>query len=169
MGLAYRHNEELLMAYGTDEGLAAWLVGNGYVLPPSAPAPAVLRQRGSAYIDGLYGADFSGVPTGGFAQERAWPRVGAEAYGQPIPSDMTPVAIEHASYAAAHQEAIKPGSLSISASQGGALKRKKIDTIEKEYFEGSGDAVADATLKLSAVEGLLAPFLTVPMPAVFVV
>ena len=157
------------MAYGDDNGLTAWLDANGYTLPAGAPAPAVLRQRGSAYIDGLYGARFSGVPTSGFAQIDAWPRIGAEAYGQPIPSDMTPVAIEHASYAAAYQEAIKPGSLSVSASQGGALKRKKIDTIEKEYFEGSGDAVADATLKLSAVEGLLAPFLTVSMPAVFVV
>lgn len=157
------------MAYGDDSGLTAWLAANGYTLPAGAPVPAVLRQRGSAYINGVYGADFSGVPTGGFAQIDAWPRIGAEAYGQPIPSDMTPVAIEHASYAAAYQEAIKPGSLSVSASQGGALKRKKIDTIEKEYFEGSGNAVADATLKLSAVEGLLAPFLTVPIPAVFVV
>jgi len=157
------------MAYGDDSGLTAWLAANGYTLPAGAPAPAVLRQRGSAYIDGLYGARFSGVPTDGFAQERAWPRVGAEAHGQAVPSDLVPVAVINASYAAAYQEASKPGSLSVSASQGGALKRKKIDTIEKEYFEGSGDAVADATLKLSAVEGLLAPFLTVLIPAVFVV
>ena len=157
------------MAYGDDSGLTAWLAANGYTLPAGALAPAVLRQRGSAYIDGLYGQRFVGVPADGYFQERAWPRIGACVQGRAIPPDLVPLAIEHASYAAAYQEAIKPGSLSVSASQGGALKRKKIDTIEKEYFEGSGDAVADATLKLSAVEGLLAPFLTVSMPAVIVV
>lgn len=157
------------MAYGDDSGLTAWLAANGYTLPAGAPAPAVLRQRGSAYIDGLYGQRFVGVPADGYFQERAWPRIGTCVQGRAIPPDLVPLAIEHASYAAAYQEAIKPGSLSVSASQGGALKRKKIDTIEKEYFEGSGNAVADATLKLSAVEGLLAPFLTIPIPAVFVV
>lgn len=147
------------MAYGTDQGFTDWLAINGLTLPLTAPTPAILRQRGSQYVDGVYGSRFWGVPTGGFAQERAWPRTGAKAYGQAIPDDVIPVAIEQAAYAAAHQDAIKPGSLSISATATGAVKRKKIGPIEKEFFEGSGDVVADGTLKLSAVEGLLAPYL----------
>lgn len=147
------------MAYGSDSGFTAWLALNGLSLPAGAPDAAILRQRGSQYVDGVYGSRFWGVPTGGFAQERAWPRTDAKAYGQAIPDDTIPVAVEQASYAAAHQEAIKPGSLSVSATATGAVKRKKIGPIEKEFFEGSGDVIADGTLKLSAVEGLLAPYL----------
>lgn len=147
------------MAYGSDSAFTAWLALNGLTLPAGAPEAAILRQRGSQYVDGVYGSRFWGFPTGGFAQERAWPRTGAKAYGQTIPDDAVPVAVERASYAAAYQDAIKPGSLSISATAAGAVKRKKIGPIEKEFFEGSGDVVADGTLKLSAVEGLLAPYL----------
>lgn len=157
------------MAYGDDSGLTAWLAANGYTLPAGAPASAVLRQRGSAYINGVYGADFSGVPTGGFAQIDAWPRIGAEAYGQPIPADMTPVAVEHASYAAGWYEASNPGGLSAAASSSTAIKREKIDVIETEYVVGSGTALENATVRLAIVEGLLTPFLTVPIPAIFVV
>ena len=158
-----------MAGYGTDQGFEDWLTMNGHVLPENAPVPAILRQRGSQYIDGLYGSRFSGQPAEGFAQERAWPRSGACAHGQSIPSDVIPVAVEQAAYAAALQEAIKPGSLSVTATSAGALKRKKIDVIEKEYFEGSGDAVADNTLRLSVVEGLLAPYFSAPQIAVFVV
>lgn len=157
------------MAYGDDAAFSAWLAANGYSPPSGSPAPAVLRQRGSAYIDGLYGPRFSGLPTEGFTQDRAWPRTGACAHGQSIPSDIVPVAIEHASYFAAYQEGVRPGSLSVAATSAGAVKRKKIDVIEKEFFEGSGDVVADNTVRISAVEGLLAPFLMQPMPAIFVV
>lgn len=158
-----------MAGYGTDQGFTTWMADNGLPMPLIAPTPAVLRQRGSQYLDGVYGSRFSGAPTGGFEQERAWPRVGACAHGKAIPSDIVPVAIEHASYHAAYQEAVKPGSLAIAVTAAGALKRKKIGPLEKEYFEGSGDAVADGTLKLSAVEGLLAPFFAVALPAIFVV
>ncbi|MNH49249.1 hypothetical protein D3C73_08200 [compost metagenome] len=158
-----------MAGYGDDAKFNAWMASNGYSLPAGGVAVAVLRQRGSAYVDGLYGSRFSGRPTGGFEQERAWPRVGACAHGQSIPSDVVPVAIEQASYHAAYQEAVKPGSLAIAVTAAGALKRKKIGPLEKEYFEGSGDAVADGTLKLSAVEGLLSPFFAVDLPAIFVV
>ena len=158
-----------MAGYGTDQGFTTWMADNGLPMPLSAPTPAVLRQRGSQYLDGVYGSRFSGGPTGGFEQERAWPRVGACAHGQPIPSDIMPVAIEHASYHAAYQEAVSPGSLSVAASTSGAVKREKVDTLEVEYVAGSGDAVADALVRISAVEGLLAPFFAVSMPAIFVV
>lgn len=158
-----------MAGYGEDNGFTAWLADNGLTMPEGALAVAVLRQRGSSYIDGLYGPKFSGQPTGGLAQERAWPRTGAEAFGQSIPTDTIPNAVIQASYAAAYQEAIRPGSLSVAVTAAGTLKRKKIGPLEKEYFEGSGDVVADGILKLSAVEGLLAPFFAAPDIAVFVV
>lgn len=158
-----------MAGYGTDQLFTAWLADQGYELPPGAPAPAVLRQRGSAYIDGLYGPKFVGVPTGGYFQERAWPRMGADAHGGPVAPDVIPVAIEHASYHAAYHDAVRKGGLAVAVSADQAVRRKKIEGIEKEFFEGSGDALADATVRISAVEGLVAPFLCRPMPAIFVV
>lgn len=158
-----------MAGYGTDQGFTTWMADNGLPMPLSAPTPAVLRQRGSAYIDGLYEARLPGSRAGGFAQERAQPRTGATFNGAAIPSDVIPVAWEHASYFAAYQEAVSPGSLSVAASTSGAVKREKVDTLEVEYVAGSGDAVADAMVRMSAVEGLLAPFFAVSMPAIFVV
>ena len=160
-----------MAGYGDDDGLTDWLAANGYELPDGAPSAAVLRQRGSAYIDGRYGSRFPGAPTGGLSQERAWPRTGAEtAYGEAIPSSAVPTAIEHASYAAAYFEGLNPGGLSVSVVGSGQIKREKTDVLETEYFAGSGDPLADATPVLSAVEGLLAPFLIpTSRPAAFVV
>lgn len=153
-----------MAGYGSDQGLTDWLTANGLTLPETAPTSAVLRERGAAYIDGLYGSQFSdrrfsGVPTGGFAQERAWPRTGASAYGVSIDEDVIPVAVEQASYSAAWYEGNNPGKLAVAATQGGQVKRIKVDVIEKEFFDRGGDAASSATPVLSTVEGLLAPFL----------
>lgn len=148
-----------MAGYGSDQAFTDWAAENGYVTSSGDLTVAQLRQRASDYLDGLYGAQLRGVPTGGIDQERAWPRTGAMAWKTPVADDVIPRNVIIASYHAAIQEATKPGSLAVSAANSGALKRKKIDTIEKEYFEGSGNAVTDNTLRLSAVEGLLAPFL----------
>lgn len=160
-----------MAGYGDDEAFAAWLDEQGFALPDGAPSPAALRQRGSAYIDGRC---FPGVPTGGLTQERAWPRTGAEAYGQTIPSDTIPLAIEHASYAAGYFEAANGGSLTSRSSIDAGVKRKRtrvegaVDT-ETEYFS-SGDVAADAAISIPMVEALLKPFLGDPsFPAVMVV
>lgn len=147
-----------MAGYGSDAGFSAWLVSNGHQLPVSAPSPAVLRQRGSDYVDGFEDR-FHGVRTAGYDQERAWGRTGAVVRGQTIDPATIPIAIVNASYAAAWHEANNEGSLSPSATQAGAIKRKKIDVLETEYFEGSGDAAADARVRLPLVESMLAPFL----------
>lgn len=150
-----------MAGYGSDETYLSFLSSNGYAAPTAVLTVAQLRQRGSDYIDGLYGAQFPGAPVDTFDQERAWGRTGATAYGRVIPEGAIPNNIVLASYHAARHEDLNPGSLNVSATQAGAIKKKKIDVIEKEFFEGSGNAAADATVRLSAVEGLLAPFLMV--------
>ncbi|WMT85572.1 hypothetical protein NO932_11600 [Pelagibacterium sp. 26DY04] len=147
-----------MAGYGTDQGFTDWLSENGFTLPEGAPSIAVLRERGSSYIDGTYGSRFSGVPTGGFAQERAWPRTGAKAYGQAIGSDVIPDAVIKASYVAAFAEAKAPGSLSVTYTPGTTKVLTKVDKIEWDVI---GDASAAGAMipVLSAVEGLLAPFL----------
>jgi hypothetical protein len=153
-----------MAGYGDDMGFEDWLAENGHTLPDDAPSSAVLRQRGSVYLDGLYGSPlaerrFSGVPTGGVSQDRAWPRTGAKAFSSLIADDLVPPAIINASYAAAFYEAGTPGGLSIAASDAGAVKREKVGPLETEYFGGTGGALAAATPMLLSVEGLVAPFL----------
>lgn len=160
-----------MAGYGDDAAFTAWLDEQGFALPAGAPSPAALRQRGSAYIDGRC---FPGVPTGGLAQERAWPRTGAEVYGQSIPSDTIPLAIEHASYAAGYFDAANGGALSSRSSIDAGVKRKfeRVEGVvqeETEYFS-SGDAAADAAITIPMVEALLKPFLGDPsFPDVLVV
>ena len=149
-----------MAGYGDDTGLDAWLADYGYAWPSDGITKAVGRQRGSAYVDGLYGLRFPGTPTGGAAQERAWPRTGATTtYGAALPSDEVPAAVEQASYAAAWYEAQNPGGLAIASTGQGAIKREKVGPIETEYFEGATTATVNGTPALSEVEGLLAPIL----------
>jgi len=155
--------------YGSDIDYAAWLAANGHPASPGTPTAAVLRQRGSSYIDSFYGARFSGFPTTGIDQERAWPRAGASAYGTSVGSTVIPRAVVLASYLAALQESVSPGSLSVTVTASQQVKREKVGPIEVEYQSASGDVVMSATPMLSAVEGLLAGFLTQEIPAIFAV
>lgn len=159
------------MVYGTTDAFADWLSENGHALPGTAPAASVLLARASAYIDGTYGARFSGVPTGGFDQSLAWPRTGASAYGQPVPVHAIPDAVVRAAYTAAWQEASVPGSLSAFGTLATQIKRVKAGPAEVEYQSSAGDVAQTLTPILTAVDGLLAPFLAVPvsMPAILVV
>lgn len=155
-----------MAGYGTEEGFATWLEGHGHVLPLDAPSSAVLRQRGSDYVDGLYGPRAPGAPAGGYAQPRAWPRSGATAYGQAIPDDVIPNAWIEASYAAAFHEAENPGGLAVVVTAAGAIKREKVGSLETEFFQGGDSAVANATPLLASVEGLIGPFVLLDTPAV---
>ncbi|GGE18212.1 hypothetical protein GCM10011390_41730 [Aureimonas endophytica] len=148
-----------MAGYGSDAGFQAWLTGNGYSLPNGAPSPAVLRQRGSDYVDATYGARFAGLPVA-FDQDRAWPRVGAFMGSLSIPSDLVPKAVEIASYAAAFQEASTPGSLAAVGAPGAAVKREKVGPLEVEYQDAILDGTASSiTPLISSVDGLLAPLL----------
>lgn len=150
-----------MAGYGTDEGFTAWLADNGYALPtdPAPPAAAVLRNRGSNYIDAVYGSRFLGsvVDAG---QERQWPREGAIVNGKLMSSEVVPAAIINASYQAAWQEANEPGSLSVVGSASSAVKREKVGQIEVEYQSAQSDGTASGiTPLISIVDGMLAPFL----------
>ena len=159
-----------MAGYGDDAGFEAWLTENGYTLPGGAPSGDVLRNRGAGYIDGVYGARFGGLPTGGFAQALQWPRTGAEAYGAPIGDTVIPDAVVRASYHAAYAEALTPGSLSVSYTPGTAKVLTEVKGI-KWTVVGDASAEGSMVVRLSSVEGLLAPFLS-PLggyPAVLVV
>lgn len=134
--------------HGTVEGFEAWLDARGHAtLDAGSLTPAMLLQRATDYLEAVYGPRLSGVEE----------------------TVALSSALERATYAAALHEAQNPGSLNAAVTQSASVKREKVDTLEVEYFGGSGDAIADATVKISGVEGLLSPFFYVPLPAVFVV
>lgn len=149
-----------MAGYGDDGGFDAWLTDNGYTLPVGAPSPAVLRNRGSLYIDAVYGSRFLGSVVDA-AQDRQWPREGAIANGKLIASSVVPVAVIHASYHAAYQEAVAPGSLSVVGTSSSAVKRVKVGQIEKEYqtAKDSDGTAGSITPLISIVDGILAPYL----------
>lgn len=153
-----------MAGYGEDSGLTAWLTANGLSLPADAPAPAVLRQRGSAYVDGTYGPRLAcSTPTGGIDQERAWPRTGHVVGSIAVPPDLIPTKWVDASYRAAYLVATSPafGSATVNPMQ--RVKRQKVDVIEREFFDGGavelgagGLAAIDAEID-GLVAGLLCP------------
>lgn len=153
-----------MAGYGEDTDLTAWLTANGLSLPVGAPSLAVLRQRGSAYVDGTYGPRLGcSVPTGGIDQERAWPRTGHVVNGIAIAPDAIPAKWVDASYRAAYLIATNPafGSATVNPMQ--RVKRQKVGPIEREFFEGGaveigagGLAAIDAEID-GLVAGLLCP------------
>lgn len=147
-----------MAGYGTDDAAQAYWLAAGYTVPAGNVASA--RQRGSAFIDGAYGARFTGVPTGGVDQERAWPRTGATAYGSALATDLIPTRVVHASYEAALIELRKPGSLSTITDPTKMVKRQKVDTIEREFFDPGKlpDGVIPGPV-YAIIDGLLAPLL----------
>ncbi|MXN46061.1 hypothetical protein GR138_12755 [Shinella kummerowiae] len=149
-----------MAGYGGDSEFNSWLTENGYALPVGASSPAVLRNRGSQYIDAVYGSRFLGSVVDA-EQERQWPREGAIVNGKLIPSNVVPVAVTNASYYAAYQEAVAPGSLSVIGTSSSAVKRVKVGQIEKEYqaAKDSDGTAASITPLISIVDGMLAPYL----------
>jgi hypothetical protein len=157
-----------MAGYGTDEGFAAFLTDNGYTLPDDAPAPAVLRQRGSNYLDAAYEPMlYCSVRAGGFDQERAWPRTGHLVGG--ISVDGVPLAWINASYRAAWLEASQPGWASGSINPNRITKREKVQSIEREFFApsdtGSGASGSAGNVD-AAIQGMVSVFFCVSVDGV---
>jgi hypothetical protein len=158
-----------MASYGTEAGFTAY-AGSVAATIPAGNVPAAL-SRASAYIDGRYGRRFVGTRTGGYAQERAWPRTGAvTAEGFAVPADAVPAAVISATYEAALRELAEPGSLSPDYLASDAVTKLKAGSVELTF------ATPDASLGSGAsqpvftiIDEMLADLLVVRLPAVLVV
>lgn len=153
-----------MAAYGTKEGFQQYAEDHGYVIPDGTTDAQIVAAmlRGSLFID-RYEPKFSGTRTGGYNQERAWPRTGAVTYyGQEIPSDAVPQPVINASYEASFLELIDPGSLSPVVTGNSIAKKEKVGELEVEYAvsssTSSADVVAAATPVVTIIDGLLWQF-----------
>lgn len=126
-----------MAGYGTDQGFTDWLADMGYELPDTAPPVAVLRQRGSTYLDATYERLWTGVRADAVMQERGWPRMGAfVSCIYPIASDAIPLSVVNASYRAGWLDASTPGILSASVTSGQRVKRERVEgAVEVEYMD----------------------------------
>jgi hypothetical protein len=142
-----------MASYGSDAGFNAWLAMHGYQLPANSPSVAILRARGTVYVDG-YEAFWTGYRTDGVMQELGWPRTNAMLNCTiVIPTDVIPPAVVNAAYRAAWLEAMTPGILAGPVvTTGSRVKRQKVDVIEREFFDdgkagvGSGPAFIDSMI-----------------------
>jgi hypothetical protein len=164
-----------MAGYGSTAEFTTYATAAGYVFPVGTTDAQkdAARQRGALVID-RYERYFAGTRTGGFAQERAWPRTGASTYwGEAIPPDTVPVAIINASYEAAFLELTNPGSLSPVITGSSTVKREKVGQLEVEYSTSSSTSIADiialATPVVTVIEGLLWPFLRPIVPGILTV
>jgi hypothetical protein len=137
----------------------------GLSLPEGAPAPAVLRAVGSAYLDAMYAARYTGRVASA-DQELEWPRVGAYRGFAPLPSDMTPQAVVNASYQAAYYAAVNPGSFFVGGTGSSLVKRETVGPLTFEYAVPNNWTQEQLGLLLAPVipmiEGFLSPYLLDP-------
>lgn len=145
-----------MAGYGDDAGFAAWLADNGLTVPVGA-VPAVLRNRGSDYLDAAYGSRLTcSYPTGGVSQERAFPRTGLPF----VPADAIPSAWVRASYRAAWLIANDPAALSATINPNARVTKEKVDVIEVSYADNGTVEAGRALGVLDAeIDGLVSPYL----------
>ena len=163
-----------MAGYGSDEDFAAYLAASGLTIPtgPGALSAAVLRQRGSDYLDASYEPMLQcSQREGGFAQERVWPRTGHIVNGQTVTGIPQPWVL--ASYRAAWLEGNDIGWASGTINPNRVVKRQKVGDIEREFFgpgEVSDGGAASATGNVDdKINGIVSQFFCLARSSRFVV
>ena len=130
----------------------------GYDYSGIAPDPDAFEQalrRATEWIEGRYGDRFPGTPTDA-DQALHFPATAAsDVYGRVLTG--IPSAVKRAVAEAAYREAVVPNSLTPDFVRATTLKRRKVEGIEREWFEPR-DA-DDVTPLLTVVENLLSRIL----------
>ena len=151
------------MTYGTDQGLTDYLASMDLTLPANAPSLSALRQIGSNYIDAAYEYALQcSKRTGGLTQELAWPRTGHYVSGELIPDDLIPPQWIAASYRAAYLAATVTGWGLSTSDQSRIVKRQKVDSIEREFFDASTADMTQAAPGMTSdatINGMVAALL----------
>lgn len=153
--------------YGTIAGADAYAlsIGNTAWGALTTDAKNAALVRGSLYVDSYakryIGDDykcwftFIGGKTGGWAQEREWPRSGIPG----LADNVVPAQIEYATYEAAIREATNPGSLNPDIDPASVVKREKVDVLEVEYAVSNNANGSSLLPIIPAIDSLLATFL----------
>lgn len=134
-------------SYGSDAGLIAYLDATGRELPVDAE-PAIVRHYGTLYVD-----SFEDMYRGTrLAEENSFPR------------DLWPVVptnVEHAAYEAGYAYATGVPIFGGGGTSGGQVIREKVDVLEVQYAEPTGDWWEFNRYILPLAYALLLPFFKV--------
>lgn len=159
------------MNYGTDAGFIEYHEDRGREIPAlwTADSNAVILAAlliASEWIDNIYGNSFVGFKTGGYDQEREWPRTSAVSNSYPskvFATDEIPTRVIQAAYEAAYRQATTPGSLQVDYTPG-KYKRVSVDgAISVEYAQFS--SATDIQTQIGIIDSLLWPLLVVSATA----
>lgn len=143
-----------MAAYGTDVGFEDWLESMGFELPADAPDVAILRARGSAYLDGVYESLWCGHRVDGAMQELGWPRIGAFMNCiTPIPADAIPPAVINAAYRAGWLIANNASAFDVTSTTGQRVSKEKVDVLEVGYFDDGPTEIGGG--KVAALDGAI--------------
>jgi len=151
------------MTYGTAEGFAEYHEARGREIPATWDDEYIdaALLSASEWIDGVYGPSFIGYKTGGFEQEREWPRTAATVTSSTpnftFETDATPDRVVNATYEAAWRQATTPGSL-LADYTPGKYKSVKIEgAISVDYRQF--DNAYEIQVQIGAVDTLLWPLI----------
>lgn len=118
----------------------------------------------SEWIDNIYGSQFSGQKTGGFAQVREWPRLSAYATVPPSPylfdDDAIPDRVISATYEAAWRQATTPGSLQVDYTPGKYRSVSVDGAVSVDYALFL--QASDVQTQIGIIDSLLWPLLNGP-------
>lgn len=149
--------------YGSAADFTTYHTARGRTIPvgwdDTAKNAALLVA--SEWIDFIYGQQFSGYRTGGFDQDREWPRQGAWARTVPIhifDTDDIPDRVKNATFEAAWRQLVTPGSLMVDYTPG-KYRTVRVDgaiSVDYRLF----NYATDIQTQIGIVDSLLWPLLT---------
>lgn len=163
------------MNYGDATGFEAYFTARNKNISGSWHTTAINAALlvASEWIDGCYGNFFIGEKTGGFTQEREWPRKSATVVEKQsryslepsfgfvayytFPDTEIPERVINATYEAAYRQLTTPGSLEVDYTPG-KYKSVSIDgALSVEYQQIN--SYTEVQLQIGAVDRLLWPLL----------
>lgn len=148
------------MAYGSDQGFKDYHLARGRVVPLTWNVTSI-RLVASEWLDGTYGSLWIGTPTGGFTQERQWPRTGATTTTNPpytFPDDEIPEQVVNATYEAGWHQGMKPGSLTVDFNPF-KYKSVSVDGAVAVEYNLAFTSSADLQMQIVTVQRLMAALL----------
>ena len=162
--------------YGNEAGFQSYFTSRGRVVSPSWDTDDINAALlvASEWIDGIYGSTFVGYKTGGFTQDREWPRTNAtiventnlytfdassymDGPSYTFAVDEIPTRVINATYEAAFRHLTAPWSLETDYTPG-KYKSVSIDgALAVEYNQIN--SYTEVQLQIGAVDRLIWPLL----------
>ena len=153
-----------MAGYGSAAGFKTYHDERGRDVPPhwhDADITAALLVA-SEWLDGAYASLWSGAPTGGYTQERQWPRTGATTNTTPayeFTNSEIPQSVVNATYEAAYRELSTPGSLSVDFTQS-KFNQVRVDGAIQVEYRNDFVSSSEVQLQITSIQNMMSPLVT---------